>query len=474
MLSRLPRAISLALAATTAVAGVASVATAQSSDTLRLSVEDAVTRAIRASDETRLAAANIDVADAQIITARAAGLPQVRLGGNYTQTIKNARAQIVSQVFGQAFTYNANANVSQTLFQGGRIFAGSRGAGDTRAALRHTQTETRALVAVNAQRTYLEALFAAELVGIQERNFALADDRLKQVEQLEAAGRAARYDVLRARVERANLEPTLLQARNTAELALLSVKQLLNLPVDQPLVLTSALDSKGLEDLVTRTVADSTSDPTRSAIQAAEYVLEARKEGIKVARADLFPTVTASFQTGYLALPSSNGFPTLWGRTSGDFCVPPSTTRNCQNNGWFSDRNFGIQVAWPLFDGLRAKGNIDLAQAQERVARVQLEQQREAVAVERSRARAEFQRARSAFDARRQNAAEAEEAFKLANLRFTRGLGTQLEVSDAQLALLTAQTNELRAVYDLYLSIAELARSRGVAIPLPPTQRSAR
>jgi outer membrane protein TolC len=65
------------------------------SDTLRLGIEEAVTRALRQSDETRLAAAQLDVTEAQITTSRAAGLPQLRLNGSYTQVIENARANIV-------------------------------------------------------------------------------------------------------------------------------------------------------------------------------------------------------------------------------------------------------------------------------------------------------------------------------------------------------------------------------------------
>ena len=52
-------------------------------------------------------------------------------------------------------------------------------------------------------------------------------------------------------------------------------------------------------------------------------------------------------------------------------------------------------------------------------------------------------------------------------LRYTRGLGTQLEVSDAQLALLTARTNEASATYELYLASAELARALGRPVPAP-------
>jgi outer membrane protein TolC len=447
------------------------VRTSPPSDTLRLSVEEAVARAVRQSDETRIAAAQIEVTEAQITTARASGLPQLRLNGAYTQVIENARANIVGSVFGQSFTYNSNINFSQTLFQGGRIFAGTRAAADARRAARFEQTEVRSRVSVDIQRAYFRALLNDRLVDIQVRNLALADDRLKQVERLLGGGRASRYELLRARVERTNLEPGLIQSRSDAYIALLEVKRILNLPVAQPLVLTSALDPDALQAFVTTVVNDSSPDPVRASVRSAEAVLEARGEGVKAARADLMPTVSAFFQTGYLALPSNNGLPTVWGQASNTLCPTGSpSTRICQNNGWFPDRNFGLQVQWPLFDGLRAKGNIDLAQAQRRVADLQLSQEREQVQLERAQARAEFARARSAYDAQRDNAREAEEAYRLAALRFERGLDTQLDASAVQLQLLVAQTNEARSVFDLYMAAADLARARGLPVPLPPTR----
>ena len=441
------------------------------SDTLRLSIEEAVTRAVRQSDETRLATAQLEVTEAQITTARAAGLPQLRLNGAYTQVIENARAKIVGSVFGQAFTYNTNANLSQTIFQGGRIFAGTRAAADARRASKFDQTEVRARISVDVQRAYFQALLNDRLYEIQVRNVALADERLKQVERLESGGRAARYDVLRARVERTNLQPGLIQASSDRDLAILEVKRILNLRVEQPIVLTSALDPDALQAFIATVANDSSADPVRPAVRAAESIVEARAEGVKVARADLLPTVSAFFQTGYLALPSNNGLPTVWGQASNTFCPPGSpATRVCQNNGWFADRNFGVQIQWPIFDGLRAKGNIDLAQAQRKVAEVQLAQEREQVQVERAQARAEFARARAAYDAQRDNAREAEEAYRLAALRFERGLDTQLDASAVQLQLLVAQTNEARSIFDLYIAAANLARARGLPIPLPPTR----
>lgn len=443
-------------------------AQARAQDTLRLPIADAVARVLRGSDESRIATAQVDLADAQVTSARASSMPQIRLASTYSQVLKNARAEIVGNVFGQSYTYNTNILFQQSLFQGGRLVGASQVAARTERAARLTRDETRSALAVEAQRAYLSAVYAARIADIQRRNLAIADERLAQVEQLERSGRASRYEVLRARVERANLEPLALQAENTRVLAEIELKGLVQVPVTQPMVLTTDLDAAQVESLAAAAAEDRSAPLTRAGVQAAELTASAREAGVRVARADLLPTLNASFTLGYLALPSLNGFPTRMGDRSVDYCADPGTaTRPCQNNGWFPDRSFGLQFSWPLFDGLRAKGAIDVAQAQAHIADLQVQQAREDATVELERARAELTRARAAFTARASNVREADEAFQLASLRFSRGIGTQLEVSDAQLALLTARSTEARAIFDLYLAVAEYARARAKPIPLP-------
>jgi len=451
-------------------------AAAQRADSLRLSVEEAVDRSMRSADEARQAAAQLEVTEAQVLTARAGGLPLVRLSGSYTRQLENARAQAVGAIFNQPNIYNINANVSQPLFQGGRVFAASRAAGRLRRAARLDVAEVRSQLTLDVQRAYLQALFSDHLVQIQDQNLALASARLTQVQQLEGGGRAARYDVLRARVERANIEPLLLQSRNDRELALLELKRLVNIPIDQPVALTTSIDAQALPALLASYERDSTEQAERASVRSAELVARARRDAIAVARADLLPTVSIFFQTGYQAFPV-RGFPARFGEVNvipcpadvvdpvGPACRPTTT----QNGGFFSDRQVGLQISWPIFDGLRVKGNIDLAQAQARLAQTQLNLEREQVALDVAQARAELARARAAFAAQQLNGQDAGEAFRLATLRFTRGVGTRLDVSDAQLALLTAQTNEARAVYDLYLASASLAFALGRPIPFPPS-----
>src|SRR5262245_31238974 len=109
--------------AITASVTFSSLAVGQRADTVHLSIADAVTRALRSSDEVWLSIAQSDIADAQVTSARATGLPQLRLNSTYSRAFENARAQAVGQVFNQPNTYNANLNLSQAIFQGGRIKA---------------------------------------------------------------------------------------------------------------------------------------------------------------------------------------------------------------------------------------------------------------------------------------------------------------------------------------------------------------
>ena len=443
-------------------------------DTLRLSVQDAVAIAQRMSDEARLSAAQVDVAEAQLSLARASGLPQLRINSSYSHVYENARSTAVNAVFNQPNTYSVTAALSQPLFQGGRIVAAARAASDIRAASRLDEQETRARLNVDVQRAYLGALYNARLLEIQRGNVTLASARLDQIERLQSAGRAARYDVLRARVERANLEPLAIQAENNRELAVLELKRLLNLPVEQPLVLTTTLDPNAVRAMapMMASLVDSVSGiPDRPSLRSAELTSQARREGLRIARADFLPSLTLNFNTGYQAFPPLGfGFPDRFGRAAAEFCPDANTSgRVCQNGGWFEDRSIGATLSFPVFDGFRARSNLELARAQLRIADLQLQQERETVAIEVARARAELRRARSMFEARGQNSAEAQEAFQLASLRFSRGLSTQLEVSDAQLALLVAQSGEAQATYDLYLASAELARALGQPIPFPPT-----
>lgn len=445
-------------------------------DTLRVSIQDAVARALDVGDEVRLASSRSEAANAQLGQARATALPSLRMNTTFTHVYENARAQAVGQIFNQPNTYNVNFNLSAPLFQGGRISAGVRGANRLRGAARADVEQARADVTLGVLRAYLDALFADRLVQIQRENVALAEARVRQVEQLEHAGRASRYDVLRARVERSNLEPAAIRAAGDRDLALLELKRLINLPASQPLRLVSPVSAEAVAALAQQAgavtpAADSAAVGGIASVRAAQLRAEATRAGVAVARADYLPTLSAFVTSGFQAFPTDWRIPTNRGALEPVACPAGSAAdRVCtqQNGGWFTDRSLGLQVSWPVFDGFRTRSNVALARAQADVAEAQAAQAREAAAVELARARTDLETARAQFAATRLNVAEAEEAFRLASIRFSRGLSTQLDVSDAQLALATARSNEARATHELYLAAAGVARALGRPIPLLP------
>jgi hypothetical protein len=81
-------------------------------------------------------------------------------------------------------------------------------------------------------------------------------------------------------------------------------------------------------------------------------------------------------------------------------------------------------------------------------------------------ARDEIERSQTTLLARRETVRQAQRAWELAGVRFTNGLSTQVEVSDARLQLQAAEVNEVQALRDYLVAIAALERAVGHAIPI--------
>ncbi|HEX2081145.1 MAG TPA: TolC family protein, partial [Longimicrobium sp.] len=446
---------------------------AQGGDTLDLPLSRALELA-RSGEEVGLAAGRVDAATAAVGSARAGSLPTVRFNSTFNHVMENARAQAVGQIFNQPNTYNANIALGVPLFQGGRVRQGTRAAVSLRDAATAELQQAELDVSLQTLTAYLAAQLAERMVAIQDSNLVLAEARVRQAEQFEQAGRGSRYDVLRARVERSNLEPLAIAARGERDLALLELRRLTNLPTDRPLRLSTELDPAAVraaaETVDGAAIADSAALDALPAVRAARLRAQAGDASVHAANAALLPTLSLNFVNGYQAFPQEWTLPVRMGALDEVECPEGSAEgRVCtqQNGGWFSDRSLQLQLSWPIFDGNRARNDLRQLRAQAAMADLQAVQALETARADAARARTELARARATFDAVRQTVAEADEAFRLATLRYSRGLGTQLEVSDAQLALLTARTNEARATFDLYLAAAELARALGRPLPNP-------
>jgi outer membrane protein TolC len=449
-------------------------------DTLALSLSDALTRALSTSEEIGLAESQIDLADAQVREAYSSLYPQIDASAGYTRTLQSSfdtgggaavpdslmfnpdptlpledRVEYLEQnapnaalgalgglfsdlPFGQENTYSFALSGSQVLFapQAG---AGIQIARHFRDAARYNFTEEQADVRLQVEEAYIQALLAGELVTISNVALEQAQAFLDEEELRLRAGRASELEVLRAEVELENLRPQLVQAQNALEVSVLNLKRLANIPYDQPLALTTPLTLPPADALADPALDPEAITSARASVLAAQEQVEIREAQVRLERAAYLPRVAAS--ASYARQLFADGIFDFGGEWRPDFTV-----------------GVGIQI--PIFNGFQRSARVQQARVQLSQAEYQLSQLREAVQLQLEQARGEKERARSLIAARQRTVDQAERVYNLTTLQYDEGVTTQLDVSNARLALLQARSNLVQALADFYLADSNLVRAQ--------------
>lgn len=454
-------------------------------DSLELSLEQALAIAIESSEEIRLARSQVDLAGAQIANARAAALPSINGSAGYTRTLASpfdtggggftlpdslrfepdpdasveerlryleqrtplaglgALGSLFSDLpFGQENAYTFGVSGSQLLYAGGRVSAAMNIAHNVENVALYNLREEIADIELNVRSAYYQALYTRQLVEISNEALERAQRFLEEEQLRLKAGRASDLEVMRAEVELENLRPQLVQARNAAEVAILNLKRLANIPLDQPVILSTPLAPPPPEETADVRLAPEVVLAQRAALQTAEEQVDIRKQQVRIARASYMPTI--SFTTSYGKL------------------IYPSTLFSFNEN-WRTDWNFGFNVQIPIFDGLRRSAQVQEARVQLRQAELQQSQLKEAIQLQYEQALGEKQRALAQIGASQRTVEQAQRVYELTEMRYEKGLATQLDVFSAQLSLNQARTNLVRALTDYYVADAGLDRALGGA-----------
>ena len=426
---------------------------AQTRDTIRLSMEVAVERALASGEEMRTARAIVRDANGTVIEAMSAALPHVTGSVSYTRQFASLYEDfgtdtVIAPIFqdspfGAANSWNMELRATQLLFASGKVGAALKGAKAYRESANYTAEQTASDITLAVKRAYLEASMTEQLVAIARASLVQARDNLAQVQRFQLAGTRAEYDLLRAQVDVANQEPVVVEAENARALAILRLRWLINVPPDQPLDLITPLVSA--DGTLPVAYLDSLGPGVRASVAAANADVRVREQAVKVARADRYPWLSASATLANLAFPET---------------VSPFDADFKRN--W----NAEVRLSIPIFLGRRTVGAVERAQATLDLTRAQRDQTTELVGLEIEKARAELQRAQSLVAARRLTVRQAMRAHHLASVRYTNGMSTQLEVSDARLIAQRAAADEVQATRDYRLALAELEHALGRPVPV--------
>jgi outer membrane protein TolC len=429
--------------------------------TRALTLDDALAIAEKTSERVAIAEAGVRRADGSRQLARSERLPQLFGSASYDRTIKSefeglfdasagggeAEGPDFSELpFGQANVYRLGLSFSQVLYAGGRIRAQEAQAAIRRDSAGLGLTSAQAENTLEVSEAFYDAALADSLVSIAEETYAQADRSLKVTEEQHAAGRLSEFELLRARVARDSLQPAVVRARNARDVAYLRLKQLLDLPLDQPLTLTA--------DFLGPTVAPpprfaarlaeaeaGASAPARLAVTQLGNEVKVADQAIAIARSERKPAISLRSDYGLVDYPDS---------------VPNFTD-------WRQNWTVGLGVSLPILDGGRIRANEAIARATADEARATLRLSQELDALDRASTRSDLAAARAEWEAAGSTIQQAQRAYEIAELRYTEGLSTQLELSDARLQLAQSLVTRAQAARNL-----QVRRIRAALLPELP------
>lgn len=340
--------------------------------------------------------------------------------------------------FGAKNQYNLGLSFSQNLFAGGRISAQNSIANSSRRSAEIELTAQRAQLRLDVTQAYFDAALADRLVTLAESSAAQTETVLRQTQVGRNVGNVSEFELLRAQVSSANQRPIVIQRQSDRAVAYFRLKQLLNLPLDTPLQLTTAVDDVAATNAALAAVginAD-TAAIDRSTVRQAAAAIDAQRGLLRIAKAQRLPSLSLTSQYGKVAFPLS----TLPG--TGDF-----------RTNW----TVGLATQVPLFTGGRIKGDQLVAEANLREAEARFDQTREFAALDSRVAINNLVQARAAWEASQGTAEQATRAYSIAEVRYREGISTQLELNDSRILLEQAVANRALAARNLQVARVKLA-----------------
>ncbi|MCY7379904.1 MAG: TolC family protein [Gemmatimonadaceae bacterium] len=475
-----------------------------------LSLDDAIRLAARESEELDVARAGVARAGGQTKQARSLYLPQLngslayartlrsqfsalagggpdtstvpqpqsvcapRIAANATQAERDAalaQAQTCAAAqgidfgsvgFGAKNQYTLGLAFSQNVFSGGRNAGQNAAANAGRRAAEVALTSQRAQLALDVTQAYFDAVLADRLVEIADTTFAQTDELLRQTTLARRVGNTSEFDLLRATVSRDNQRPVVIQRRGDRDVTYFRLKQLLNLPLDEPVTLTTPIDEPTTVsrviaanataasvapgtpiDTLAPLPAPDTATANRAPVRQSEENVRAQEGFLRVARADRLPSlaITSNYQRLY--------FPNT---------ITPNLNRFSEN--WTIGGALGVS----LFSGGRVSGQVDVARANLDEARARHRLSQELAALDTRVALNQLQQAEASFAASRGTAGQARRAYSIDQIRYREGISTQTDLTQSRLLLEQAVANQALSARDLAVARARVALIRDLPI----------
>lgn len=413
--------------------------------TLELDLDETIQRALLNNPSVKIAEYNRKAAKADYSAAKSARGISISINhqsgrGGYAdnRVFMDAAGR---QMYGKNIGNNHSNGVTASLpiFTGGEL---QGQIGQAKANYRSMlSAEEQAYIEMKETATdgYFTMLDAGNMKTLCQESVDRLQAHLDNVIAQYNVGIVARADVLRSEVELANAKQELISAENGYDVAEASLNNIIGTPLSTTLVLKDSLQYVPYDNDMAYCLAYS--EEHRPELKQAEYAIDAAEAALVVARSGHMPKISANASNNW----ASDNWP---GDDNEEWSVGVTATMNIFDSG----------VTWSKIHAAQE----NLAKAKETQRQVQ-----DAVELEVRTDYLGMREAEKRISTTQVAVAQAEEDYHIAVVRYQAGVGTNIDVMDAQVALTEAKTNYVKALYDYNTSKAALNTSMGVGVPVP-------
>ncbi|MBR1646507.1 MAG: TolC family protein [Selenomonadaceae bacterium] len=350
-----------------------------------------------------------------------------RFGGDYYRN------------YGYNRSFTNSGTISMPIYQGGRLKEGRRAARFALSSADLSLENTMQDVRLQSTIYYFNVLQYRNLIGVYEEEVVTLQEHLRNVNAQFRVGTVAKVDVLESQVELANAQQNLVNIQNNYDVAVATLNNFIGLPADTVLRPQDTLAYKKYN----LKLGDCTAYALQNRADAAmaDYAVKQAESERKSAKAGYRPQVSASVSKGL-------------------------TNENLVSKKITDQWAAGISASWNIFDGGITSAQVHEADAALTRAKEVAAQTREQIQLEVQQYFLELHAAEKNIGTTQASVALAEENYKIAQVRYAAGVGTNLDVMDASRKLTEARSNYFTALYNYNTAKASLDRYMGVPVEI--------
>ncbi len=423
-------------------------------DTLLLTMDKAVSIALRGNYDLRLADFDLLKAESQITEAYAGAWPKLNFSGQYTRNLKspvlfippntpfNPSSQTLTFSIGAENSYNLGVTLSQTIYDPRLGTAISIAKKYSSFSKLNNQTSKDDVIA-QVKKSFYNVLLSQKLIDVNQKNYEVAKANYENTGLLYKQGVASEYDYLRTEVQLANIKPALIAAKNNLKLAKNSLKNLLalDLNTDIKVVGEFKVDSVSNELLAKSNEILKEKNPLLKKLNIQKSILE---ENVDIEKAAYWPSLSAFGNYNWQT---------------------QDNTFNFSNYNWANTITVGLQLSYAIFDGFKRQAKVQQAELEVKSIQVTKTKTEEGLKIKLLQSQLNMEEALDRIHAQEKSVNQAERALHIAQTRYKEGVGTQLEILDTQNSLTQTRINYEKAIYDFLIAKTDWEQTLGIIKP---------